>query len=303
MKILVRAMAIGLATIISSLALAQSFSLNSGPNRSAFRDTSNIGFDFGSSWGVHLDTNSSDPDLYVNDINMVTGSGWDSNLDIMTPVGGFDYNGGAGHYNFGTAISGEQHWDFNGAFRNSGAINAAVADGDYSFTLNILGGADNAATDTLASYDLGLTVLQKLDVDVSMAGNPSTIGQGQATELMMTVTNNMSGAHFLSTTWYVSAFEDGNGNLLEFDGFVGNWFGQSIAPGASHSDIHSDWHAKSDQALGLYTANSGVVGGLYDGDFYFLNTQNKAQVMVVPEPASLSVLGLGLLAFAKRKRK
>ena len=304
MKSLVRVAAFLAATLIGTLAYGQSFSLENGPNRSAFRDTSNMFIDFGSSWRVHMDTNAGDPDLYINNITMATGSGWDSNLDVMTPVGGFDYNGNAGHYNFGDAISGENHWDFNGAFRNSGAIIAAVADGTYNFTLNVLGGANNSAMDTLASYDLGLTVLQKLDVNVSMSANPNVIAQGEATELSMTVTNNMTGAHFLSTTWFVSNFDDGNGHNLAFDNFVGNWFGQDIAPGASHSDIHSTWHADGAQVPGLYTGNNGVVGGLYDGDFYFLNTDNKAQVLVtVPEPASMAAIGLGALALLRRRRK
>jgi hypothetical protein len=284
-------------------AFAQTFSQWNGDTHSAVRDESNVYFNF-TNWGIDLQTNAGDPDLYINNMTITGGAGYDALINMQTQVGGFQYNGSSsGTYTFGTAINGANNWNFAGAFHN-GQVDAAVADGVYDFTLGIFGGATNTANSTLASYGLHVDIQQKLDINVAMTPNPSTIKEGgPGTEVSMTVTNNMTGRNFITHTWYVSGFGDGNGNFLAFDNFTGNWFDQTITPGGSHSDTHSTWHANLDTPIGTYTSLNGVVGGLDLGDEFFMKTDSQAVVTVlVPEPATFAVLGLGVLAFTKRRR-
>ena len=282
--------------------------LADGNARSAFRDTSNLFFGGNTEYRVNLNTASGDPDLYINQINLTPGPSWDSNLTLYTPstdpnpgaVNTFRYNatnGTSGVYNLGTAISGNTHWNFASAFR-FGDVDPNVADGIYNTTLDIVGGADSSAMDTLASFDLTLQVIQKLDVDVTMTADPDTIGQGQGTTISMTVKNNITGADFISTSWYYSAFANANGDNLVPGNFVGNWFDQHIAPGDSRTDLHTNWKAAANQNGGDYFGNLGVIGGLYSGDFYLVNNNPQVKVSVIPAPSSaLSLMmGVGLLA-------
>ncbi len=285
-------------------ALAQTINLEVGDTRSAFRDVTNLSA-FGSSNGydTRLDIASTDAPLYINSFNLVTGAGFPAALDINTPTTSFDYHGAeSGTYTLGTQISGDHTWYFNSAFRD-GAVSAAVADGVYDFSVNILGGANSSATGTLASFGLHMEVIQKLDVTVAQFATPSVINPGEATQVSMTITNNITGHDFVSTSWYVAGFGDGNGNELTFDGFNGDWFDKHIAPGDSRTDGHSQFSAQAGDAAGTYTGFNGVIGGLYYGDFYFVSANQQATVQVVPEPASLCALGLGAIALLRRRRK
>ena len=291
-----------LAIACAGGAFAQ-FSQNNGDTHTEMRDKSNVFID-STNWGVSLQTSASDAPLFINNMTITPGVGYDNNIAMQTQVGGFDYNGSTkGHYNFGDAITGDNSWNFAGAFHN-GAIDASVADGVYDFSLGIIGGANNSATDMLASYNLHVDVIQKIDITTTFTANPNTILEGgTGTELSMTVTNNMTGKNFITSSWYVSGFGDGQGNYLSFDNFTGNWFGQVISPGGSHTDTHSTWHADLNTPIGTYTGDNGVIGGAHDGDFYFMNTDRQAVVTVlVPEPASFAVLGVGALALIRRRR-
>ena len=271
------------------------------------RDKSNVIID-GTNWRVNLQTAAGDPNLFINNMVITPGAGYNALIAMQTQVGNFDYrdnnlNANA-NYTFGTAIGGGQNWNFAGAFHN-GNIDAAVADGVYDFTLGIMGGATNTANNTLASYGLHVDIIQKLDILTTMVANPGTIKEGgPGTEVSMTVKNNMTGRNFITSTWYVSTFGDGSGNALAFDGFSGNWFGQVIAPGGNHTDTHSLWHANLTTPIGTYTGSNGVVGGVDNNDFYFMKTDQQATVnVIVPEPASFAVLGVGALALIRRRRK
>ena len=284
-------------------ALAQ-FSQNNGDTHTEMRDKSNVRID-GTNWGITLQTSASAAPLFINSMSITPGAGYDNNIGMQTQVGGFNFNGSSnGFYTFGDAITGDNFWNFSGAFHN-GAIDSSVSDGVYDFSLGIFGGANNTTTDLLASYALHVDVIQKIDITTTFTANPNTILEGgTGTELSMTVTNNMTGKNFISSTWYVSGFGDGQGNYLPFDNFTGNWFNQVITPGNSHTDTHSTWHAALNTPIGLYTGDNGVVGGPHNGDFYFMNTDQNAEVTVlVPEPASFAVLGVGVLALIRRRRK
>ena len=282
------------------------FTQTNGDTHSQVRDKSNILID--DAWKNRLQTGAGDSDLFINNMVITPGGTYDPLIAMQTNVGSFDYHDNNSNINntyiFGTAISADNDWSFNGAFHN-GEIDAAVADGIYDFSLDFMGGANSEDNSTLASFGLHVDVFQKIDLTTNMVATPTTIKEGgPGTVVSMTVTNNMVGRTFVTRSWYVSNFSDGSGHFLQFDNFAGNWFDQSIAPGDSHTDDHSLWHAALNTPIGHYTGFNGVIGDVHEGDFIFMDSTRQAEVdVIVPEPASFAVLGLGALALIRRRRK
>ena len=297
---------LALAVLGRPVAAQYSFQLPYGSARSAYRDVSNIYIDF-SNFGVEFDTQPGDPDLYINQFTLTPGAGWPSMLDLQLPAVQLNY-GGSQPYNLGDPIPGDTHWFFSAASRQ-GAVDPGVPDGDYHALLQILGGGNSAALDILAEFNLTLSVREKLDIDVTTWASPGTIAQGQSTQVSMKVKNNMAGDDFVSTTWFLSSFQNGS-DQLAWTTFDGDWFGKHIAPGDSRTDLHSTWVAGASQPTGLYLGNLGVVGGLYDGDEYFVNNNPLGQITVVPgrtpavpEPSTLAAISIGALMLAPMLRR
>ena len=290
-------------------AFAQITQIN-GDTHSAVRDESNVAFNT-TNWELNLQTAAADVPLFINSMVITGGGVYNPLINMQAQSSGFDFgdvNGGpGGHYSFGDAITGDNNWNFAGAFHN-GVVDAAVADGVYDFSLGIMGGADNGANNVLASFNLHVDIAQKLDIFTSMVANPVTIREGaDPTTVNMTVTNNMASRDFITSTWYyfLPGFNDGLGNSLPNGDFAGNWFDQVIAPGGgSHTDAHSIWHADLNTPIGTYTGGLGVVGGLDHNDGFFMRTDQQATInVIVPEPASFAVLGIGAIALIRRRRK
>ncbi len=301
-KNLLRSTTFLLAIAAACGAFSQTFTQTNGDTHSQMRDKSNVLID--DSWNVNLQTSAGDPDLFINNMVITGGVGYNPLINMQTQVGGFDFNGGgSNHYTFGTAINGDNDWNLAGAFHN-GNIDSAVTDGVYDFNLDFIGGADDSATNVLASFGLHVDVFQKIDINTVTSASPSTIKEGgPGTEVSMTVTNNMSGRNFTTRSWWVSTFGDGLGHELAFDNFTGDWFDKVIAPGGSRTDTHSTWHAELNTPIGHYTGFNGIIGDVHDGDFIFLNADKQAEVdVLVPEPASLAVLGIGALALLRRRK-
>ena len=263
---------------------------------SSVRDASNLdggitGYDF------NLATDGGDSDLYINAISFSFGSNWDSNIDMNLNLGT--------SYTLGDAISGGSFLSFNDLAVRYNEVNAAVGTGIYDFSVEFYGGDTNGSNDLLSSTALQLEVFEKYDYSLVAGVNPAVIGQGGSSTVFMNLTNNMSGRDLVTTTWYVGGGGFSNGvETLNFDGFAGNWFSQVLAPGTSYADDHSVWSASASQMSGIYdgTGVTGLVGGLYDGDFYFLPS-TATSIEVVPEPASMLAVLAGVAALARKRRK
>jgi len=80
-------------------------------------------------------------------------------------------------------------------------------------------------------------------------------------------------------------------------------FFADLAPGASRSGAHSFYTATNANAGQSYVSYAGLVAGIFEGDFHFVNEESRPTLAVVPEPATLTVLGLGLIAGLRKRRR
>lgn len=160
-----------------------------------------------------------------------------------------------------------------------------VAPGTYNFQLKLFGGDSAEASDQLASFPLHVKIIDHFNVTVQASFPQPTLGLGRTTDASVTVHNGGTD-EFLTSTWYVAGFGKDNpyapqNEQLTFNDFLGNWFGQVIAPGGSRTDLHSRWSAGPSLPLGTYLGDIGIVGGLFDGDGHNWSAN----------PATLSVVG------------
>jgi hypothetical protein len=263
---------------------------------SSFKDSSNLAVSQ-SLYDIDFSQDSGDPDLFINQISLNLGSGWDSNLDLGV-------NSSFNSYTLGSLITGASSFRLDNAILRSGDVNAAVATGIYDFSVDIVGGASNSATDVLSTLNFQLEVFDRLEFEISSLASPSTIQQGDSSTVSVTLGNAMSARDLVTTTWYYAGggYEQGSDSLT--GNFVGDWFNKTITPGNSRTDDHTTWTAAAIQPTGTYDGNFGIFGGLYNGDEHWLRAPNSPiTVTPVPEPATMAVLGLGALGLLKRRRK
>lgn len=249
-----------------------------------------------------LDIGGLDPVVYLNQVNMIP-IAWDADLNFSLQGPELSLNGG-GTYTLGTPIFGEQHWFFNNLFSHNWVVEN-VDPGNYYFELEFRGGETELDSNVLGVLPFQLEVIPSLDVTVTGTASPSTLFRGQETTLDMTVRNNMN-RDFITSSWWIGgeAFDDGaGGQALSHLTWEGNWWGQTISPGNSRTDLHSRWVANNTAADGTYLGAFGVVGGVYDGDWHGVSMDPRVAVTVVPEPASLVIVGLGFGVVALRRKR
>jgi hypothetical protein len=275
---------------------------------SGFHDTTNF-WSSETTYGFNLYNGPSDPNLFINQINFVYTSGVTPNTGVynpaigLTPHVGSTYDTGFGSYTLGTPLAPNTLMYLYDAVTRSGDVANSVANGTYDFSINVLGGYDSSATDTLATIGYQILIANGIHVSASASASPGTISAGQNSDITMTVTNSDATQTFVTTTWFVSSFTDGT-NELPFVGFAGDWFDKMIGPGGSRTDLQSTRTADITTPPGTYNGTVGVVGGLVDGDnFYVLADPGPTIEVVTPEPASLAVLVLGSVGLMVRRKR
>lgn len=292
---------------LASLALLSAFALSTSQSftldrtiKSAVKDTSNMASSQ-STYELNVFKDAADPDFYVNDITLTTGPGWDPDLDIYAAsnFGGIFGTGG----DFGTRLTGTFFDIFQIGFRY-GEVASSVANGIYNFTMQVLGGGSDTSMDILSSHDLQIEVVDGIALGVDGSVTHPEIVQGGTSTARMSVRNTGS-RDFITTTWYYAGggFETSGGGSRLIGNFVGNWFDQTITPGNFRTDDHTTWTAAPDQPVGLYEGNFGVYGGYHMGDQHSFRASATSINVVVPEPGTLIVLGLGAVAALRRRNR
>jgi hypothetical protein len=281
----------------AAINITPSFTILSG-----VQDTSNLD-SAGTRYRGSLDADGTDGDLYINSVQFVPGAGYDPNiglqLEAATALSHDDVT-----YTYGTPISGETHWTLDRIIDHYGAIDSSVAPGIYNFSAVFTGGSSSTATDTLATWNLQMEVFPKIDITLGGSSTPAVIGYGDTTTVQVTLTNNMADRSFITTTWYFGNNGMEQGPVGMQGNFVGNWFDQEILPGTSRTDDHTTWTAAPGSLPpGTYLGNLGIYGGLYNGDENSIAALSpQPTVELIPEPASLSLIGAALALTARRRR-
>ena len=296
-----------LFAVLTSLALANTWSLHRGDIRSGVKDSSGMAWTQ-SRFGVNFSRSASDADLYLNDVVITGGAVWNSDIDLNV---GLDYLGWVdgsfvqNTYAFGTALTGDMDLTFEGLVSRWGEIASTVDAGFYTFGVSLFGGGDDSTFDELATFEFTIHVIDSLRASITATLIPGSIFAGQSAAATTTF-HNQSDYDILTTTWYVAGFglgSSGASDQLDFLGFDGNWFDQTIGSGESLTGAHSSWGANAGNPYGTYVGNIGIFGGLYEGDLHaWQATGANLDVVPVPEPATVT-LGIGALVAAWSRRR
>lgn len=280
------------------MALADNTISRGAPTKSALKDTSNL-FISGSKFGGTLFRTDGDPDLFLNEVNVTLGSGWDPDLDLNT-----DFNSLNFAYTLGTLIPLNTFFDFTFASR-SGDVNAAVALGTYSLDVALIGGETSTSTNVLHNFSYNLEVVAGFNPGLTASASPSVVGAvGDQSTVSMTVQNN-TGRTLVTNGLFANGGSGSAYDNMDFQfNFAGSpWLGGlELNAGESFTGAHSFYTVRASTTPGIYDARGGIYGGYYQGDEHWLQSSNNPNIEVVPEPATLAALGLAAVALRRRRK-
>ncbi|ARU41069.1 hypothetical protein CCB80_07910 [Armatimonadetes bacterium Uphvl-Ar1] len=281
-----------LSLALVAVATAQTYTENASI-LSALKDTSNMRI-YSPEFAFTLDKQAADPDFFINNAVFNPGSGWDNNINLFQ----YSAGGNLGSYILGTQITGAVSEYMRLSIAPT--IDASVANGVYSFSYDIIGGATNLATDVLATLDYEVEIFDSFALSISLSTTgPVSAGQGAVTTAVLT--NNTGRDAFAFTPWL--GLEAGGATASMPSVFAGDFFTGSMTAGQIANTSHSTHTPDNSTPLGTYQVFAGYTGGYHSGDFLFVNPVNTTSFEVVPEPATMTILGLGALIGMRKKRK
>lgn len=283
---------IAVAALVTSLfspALAFNF-VQGIPERSGLKDISNLRI-VDKLFDAFVFHDASDPDLYINGVSLSPGTTWDPGITMSDGSSG----GYFGDYQIGTAITGTTNHSLR--FAQVDGVDASVANGQYDFSVDILGGGDSSAQGVLATFGYTLDVHDRFNPTVTLNAI-APVAIGGTTSMSYTAVNGTGSEITLNGLWVGG--ESTFYGVVPFS-FASNYFYGQVAPGGSVTSDHMVWSPDLGTPVGTYSVVAGIIGGFHDGEYHFVNSSNDQSFDVVPEPASWTVLSLGIL-IARRRR-
>lgn len=188
-----------------------------------------------------------------------------------------------------------------------------ITSGLRAGTVRFLGGSDSSAMDELFTRDFSFEVAESFDFTHTLNPTSYTTVQGGSSDIKASIT---AGSRDLWAWMYAtSGMQDLANSSADFinwpaiDPSLGSGGGiNGILPaGQTWNGTMFRWTASKNGVLttpGTFEGGLGVMGGAYIGDQVMFDAPRYTwTVEAVPEPASMAVLGIGLLAAAKRRKK
>lgn len=287
-----RFIATTLGLALATLSMAQSYSAASG-TASGLKDTSNLRI-YNQNFRMYFQKADTDPDVYINDAVFQPGSNWDNTITLNE----YAPTGFLGSYQLGTVLTGNVFQEM--FLAGVPIIDSSVLDGIYDLSFDIRGGSTNLADDLLATVNFELDVRQSWAPVLTLSIDQPIIEFGQTANVSYHLENTSSDTIQIQGAWLGG---EADGALANLDwGFSPGAFSGSLDSGGVIDSTHSFFTPKPTTPNGIYPVYAGVVGGYHNGDQLFVNSANTPGIEVVPEPATLTILGLAGIAALRRKR-
>ena len=257
----------------------------------------------GSAPGGKLDarTDLLTSDLYINSLSLSGGTFGSSGLSLEANGGYFQqYDSGSNlvggaYYYFGTPLAAGYSYDSLGVFNGLFGFSGPGVAGTYTGTVDVLGGSSSSASDLLATVSFTVEVVSGFGLAITYPTNNFTVGIGQTAMLQNRVVNSSS-RNFLVNSRYFSYSTAPSGFTINFENYPSSF--------AANSDVTVDSLSFTGVSSGpQWTGiDNGVFGGYYSDDLNDITGGGAFTVNPVPEPATLTILGLGGLALVRRRR-
>ncbi|RYG41339.1 PEP-CTERM sorting domain-containing protein [bacterium] len=302
-----RLFALGSVLLLAGAAYAQNFSAPYGV-LSGVQNGAGITL-ARTSYAFDFSRSAADAATFINSFELIPGTSFDPDIALNLP--GTTLNAGrSNEYTLGTPLTGDRSIRFDDLAVRDGGFGSNVAPGFYDFQIRVRGGTSATATDQLALFGFSLEIVPTFSLAVAGSPSQSSVPQGGSFLANVSITNPMARGAILNGIYAgVPAFSTpGDGMDAEFFDGSGLYFtpgGSVVTSNETVASAHSRVDARSDQRLGSYISNYGIIAGFYSGDQYSFEAGPKYAVTVtsaVPEPATFAALAFGGLALLRRRR-
>jgi hypothetical protein len=164
------------------------------------------------------------------------------------------------------------------------------------------------APPAMATVDSNFIV--KDGIEYYMQTNKSIYDLGENVEMLYRVTNlsDQSVTYYFGQypVWNFWVEKDKEQIWIAFDAWSSVFTSFTVAPGESHwfpeVDLPLIWNMMGSSGNPVGIGNYDVIGGLFDPAGYYDYTKVSVPIKIIPEPATIVLLGFGFTQILRRKR-